>query len=646
MLDRSSTDDAVVVVGGGPVGIHFATEYCRLDPKHRAIVFGEEPWRPYDRVRLSAFVARELRHDALYSDSRLTELANLEIVGETRIMQIDRARRRIIDAYGVEHGYAKLVLATGSRPRVPPIPGRELSDVFVFRGLSDAQALMARQISSRATVVIGGGLLGLEAARGMLRFNTRVHVVEHEPRLMFHQLDAAASERLERHVERLGIRAHTGDAVQQIVGRYSPSLVRLRSGTEIDCDTAIIATGIEPNVDLARSAGIAVGRGIRVDDSMRTSDPDVYAIGECCEHRGQIYGLVAPGIEQATVAVNSLMGRDAHYSGSVVASSLKVVGCPVFSMGDVEDSTKPFNAHVWTDGERYRRINVWRGRLIGAVAFGDWDVARLRNAGLEGRRLRPWQVLRFKRTGELFAGAADGRVADWPAGATICTCRSVTRGRLTEAMAAGAADVDDLAACTGASTVCGSCKPLLAELIGTDSAGARPLPKGLLAGSAAALVLALLAWFVSVPYASSAEAALRADVLWTNSTYKQISGYSLLALGVAVSVLALRKRIPSFTWASFSSWQIAHVLIGGVAVVTLLAHTGFRFGANLNLWLMFCFSGLLVAGGIAGAATALGERLGQGTSRRLRVTALWLHILLLWPLPALLGFHVLKGYYF
>lgn len=634
----------VVVVGSGPVGVRFTERLAALDSTRRVLLLGDEPFRPYDRVRLSAVVAREMRPDALFCEPGLTRLSQVRVLADRRIVRIDRANRFVVDARGETFAYSSLVLATGSRPRLPAIPGLELDQVYAFRSMRDAEKLLARQIGSRATVVIGGGLLGLEVARAMRRFGTRVHVVEHEAHLMLHQLDEEAAGLLRRHVEGFDIRVHLGESVQQIVGMYRPELVRLRSGSEIDCDTVVLATGIVPNVELARDARLAVGRGITVDDRMQTSDPAIHAIGECAEHRGRIYGLVGPGLEQAGVAANHVAGRPSDFRGSIVASSLKVAGCAVFSMGDAVESVHDFTPHVFRSGSAYRRVNVHRGKVIGAVAFGDWDTARLRNAGLERERVWPWQLWRFRRRGELWTAAGSGSVAGWPPAATVCSCRGVTREALDYAIGAGASTVEALSAATGAATVCGSCKPLLGALLGNSAR--LPIPRVLATASVIGIVLALVAWFVSLPYATEMRPGWRWDQLWTDGSAKQVSGFSLLGLGLLVSLISLRKRIRRFRFARYAGWQAAHV-VGGVAVIAaLLAHTGFRFGENLNAWLMLSFTTLVVAGGLAGTATAFLQRSGQAATRRLQAVSLWTHIFLLWPLPTLIGFHVLKSYWF
>jgi len=624
--------------------VRFTERLAALDPERRVLLLGDEPFRPYDRVRLSAIVAREMKPEALFSEPKLGRLPQVCVLADRRIVRIDRDSRLVVDARGETYDYTNLVLATGSRPRLPAIPGLELGGVYAFRSMRDAENLLARQIGSRATVVIGGGLLGLEVARAMRRFGTSVQVVEHEARLMLHQLDEEAADLLRRRVEALGIGVHVGETVQQIVGMYRPELVKLRSGREIECDTVVLATGIVPNVELARDARLAVGRGITVDDRMQTSDPAILAIGECAEHRGRIYGLVGPGLEQAGVAASHLAGHPSDFRGSIVASSLKVAGCAVFSMGDAVDSVHHFTAHVFRSTAVYRRINVHRGRIIGAIGFGDWDTARLRTSGLGQKRVWPWQLWRFRRQGELWPAADAGSIAAWPPAATVCSCRGVTRQALDEAVGAGASTVEALSAATGAATVCGSCKPLLAALLGGTAR--LPLPKTLVTASLAGLVLALAAWFVSLPYAAEMKPGWRWDQLWTLGSAKQWSGFSLLGLGLLVSLISLRKRVRLFHFARYASWQVAHV-VGGVAVVAaLLAHTGFRSGEHLNAWLMLAFTSLIAAGGLAGSATAFLQRADASTLRRIKAVSLWTHILLLWPLPALIGFHVLKSYWF
>lgn len=648
-LQESAHAAPVVIVGSGPVGVRLAQDLARRAPQLGVVLYGAESREPYNRVRLSSLLAGELGWDALTRDLRLPAHAALESRLGCAVVSIDRAARCVRDAAGRTQPYSALVLATGSTPYVPDIPGVRLAGVFTFRDFEDAQQLFARSIRSRRTVVLGGGLLGLEAARAMRRFHTEVVVVEQEGRLMPQQLDEEGAQALRRHVEKLGITVITGDGARQVNGDLRVASVRLRSGTEIPCDTLVVAAGIRPNIALARASGIAVGRGIRVDDCLRTSDPAIYAAGECAEHRETVYGLVAPGLEQASVIAARFAGGEAVYAGSMTATRLKVLDLPVFSIGRVRETDRldlaRSRVHRPTGG--YGKIVTERGRLIGAIVVGKGgDIGRLQEAVARMRRILPWQAWRFARTGSPWPEPAHACVLAWPDSVAVCNCTGVTRGQLGAALASGCATAEALAAATGASTVCGSCRPLLAELAGN---GVSPVPaRGaniLLWTGGAALAIALVAMLASIPYAKSVQLPWQWDLLWRDGFWKQVSGYSALALAALAAILSLRKRIRRFAFGDFALWRAAHALLAAATLAGLAVHTGGRLGANLNLALMATFLGVIALGSVAGGVVALEHRLGA-RGARLRRGWTWAHLLLSWPVPVLLGMHVFKTYYF
>lgn len=641
----------VVIVGSGPVGVRVAQELHRRDPALDVVLYGAERREPYNRVRLSSFLAGELGWDALTRDLELPERENLEKRFGCTVVAICRRAHTVIEARGRTQPYGRLVLATGSTPYVPDIPGIARPNVYTFRDFDDAERLFARRIRSRRTVVLGGGLLGLEAARAMRRFNTEVVVIEQEARLMPQQLDSEGAALLRAHVERLGIGIVTGDGVRRALGEDRVEAVQLRSGMRIECDTVIVATGIRPNVRLALRAGLAVGRGIRVDDSMRTRDPAIYAVGECAEHREVVYGLVAPGLEQAAVAAARITGDDARYLGSTSATRLKVLDLPVFSIGRVREGDKLDLArervHRSADGKTYGKIITERGRLIGALVVGHLpEPGRLQEAVTRARRVLPWQGWRFMRTGALWTEEQRGSVVAWPDAVAVCNCTGVTRGALGCALAAGCASAASLAAATGASTVCGSCRPLLAELAGAREPLAPVRGAKFLFGiGAAALFLALLAALFAIPYPDSVQLAWTWDFLWRESFWKQASGYTVVGLSLAALALSLRKRIARLKWGDFAWWRIAHAFLALLILGALAVHTGGRLGANLNFALMVIFLGVIALGAVAGGVVALEHRLGARAAR-LRRAWNWAHLIVFWPVPALLGMHVLKSYYF
>lgn len=649
MQNATQSSTPFVIVGAGPVGVRMAVELRQAIPDAPIVIYGDEPWHPYNRVRLSSLLAGDAGWADFTAGLALPE--GVEARFGCRVQTIDPAAYCVTDHRGAVQPYRALVLATGSRPRIPEIPGVALAGVFTFRDLTDASALQARLVRCRRLAVIGGGLLGLETARALHRYRTEVVVIEQNPRLMPNQLDDAASERMRARVVASGIEVVLDDGPMAILGDGRVSGVRLRSGQVIECDTVVLAAGILSNTDLARQADMVFQRGIVVDDQLRTSAPDIYAVGECAQHRDIVYGLAAPGFEQAAVAARVIAGSAARYSGSLSATRLKVANWPVFSMGEVGAWQLPDLARTYTheaDDGSYRKLVVRRGRLIGALALGEWEaLSRVQEAVQQQRRLWPWQVARFVRSGEPWEAEARA-VAAWPAEATVCNCTGVTRGRLSEAMAGGCNSVAALTARTGACGVCGSCRPLLESLLGASGPReAMPLAQRLGWLAAAALLLSLLfALPFNVPYASTEEIAWHWDRLWRDGLIKQISGYSLLALAAMLALLGLRKRWPRFNLMAFVHWRWLHALVGGLALAVLWAHTGGRTGDGLNQWLALTMLGASLTG--IGLALFLSRehRLERAPAAVLRPALQWLHALLLWPLPVLLGFHIFKTYYY
>jgi nitrite reductase (NADH) large subunit len=643
----------IVIVGNGPAGMAAARQLLARRRGVHLVIYGAERHQPYNRVRLSSVLAGEVDWEGVTEQLFVPAAARVEQRLGYTVTALDYRDHCVVDDQGLRQPYSKLILATGSRPHIPAIPGIELPGVYTFRNRDDADALMARRVRSHHTVVLGGGLLGLEAARGMQRNGTRVTVVEHADRLMGNQLDRGGSTALAQELSALGLELGIGDGARKVLGEMRVEGLLLQSGRHIDCDTVIVATGIRPNVALAQEARIAWGNGIRVDDQMRTSVADVYAIGECAEHRGRIYGLVAPGLEQAGVAVNHILGEGGSYQGSLAATRLKVAGCAVFSMGPMGAVEERLHGRRYRYRDAasgvYRTLLVNRNRLQGAVAIGPWDdTARLQSAIAEQGLVWPWQLWRFRRNGSLWPDAQGSDLATWPAHALVCQCKSVSRGQLGEAIAGGAASVDALRACTGAASVCGSCKPLLEQLLGSATPEPVPLHRWLV-GSAVVSLLAALAFLLlpAIPYADSVQVSWRWDQLWRDGLLKQVSGFSVLGLFVLGLLLSPRKRVTALqSWGRFDLWRLVHIAVGLLVLAALLAHTGLRLGTGLNAVLMVSFTVTLLLGAISSGVIGLEHRIGGALAARLRRQSVWWHILWFWPVPVALGFHVLGSYWF
>ena len=652
LAPETDNENPAIVVGGGPAGMR-----CALELSRRGIavtVLSAESYRPYNRVRLTPLLG---------GDAQLGEIALVEPpVGSgyqlylgRRIDFIDRENKLVRSVDGRVWRYSKLVIATGSSAFVPGIPGRDLNGVYTFRTAEDASALLARSISARRVAIIGGGLLGLEAARGMRRRQCVVSVVEHERRLMPRQLDQQGAGLLAERIADLGVEVRTGVAVREITGDRNVDGLALSDGSRIDCDTVIICTGIRPNIDLARGAGLASSRGITVNNQLQTSDSDIYAVGECAEHRSQIYGLVGPGYAQADVAAAAIANEFAEFSSTQPATKLKVIGAEVFSIGDVEqlESRAGVQSHIWSDDASYRRVFVERGKLVGAIAVGKWEQAsRVQDAVQHGVNFLPWMSFRFRQTGDLWP-AKTLSPSEMPDSSIICNCTGVNCGQIRGAIAQSCSSREAIGAETGAGTVCGSCHPLLDELLNADGP---PEPvrfwKPVLAISgAAALVAAVPILFGYVPLPTSYDAESLRTWLWRDNIVKQWTGFILLGIILVAMAIGLRKRLRiTDRLGDYEIWRLIHLAVGLFAILGFAAHTGFRLGSNLNLWLGATFAAVTVFGAISGLATGgdhelRARRIGTATKPPRRIPT-WLHILAVWPLPVLILIHVLASYAF
>jgi nitrite reductase (NADH) large subunit len=463
----------VVVVGNGMVGHRFCEEMAaRSDGRFRLTCFGEEPRPAYDRVHLSEFFSGKTADDLQIATPEWYREHGFELCTGHRVVAIDRAQRMIHCASGRRQPYDTLVLATGSVPFVPPIPGADLPGVFVYRTIEDLEAISAWGGKCRRAIVIGGGLLGLEAAKAAHDMGLETHVVEAAPRLMPRQVDERGGAVLRAAIERLGVQVHTGAQPQAITGDSQVTALRLRDGRELPADLVIVSAGIRPRDELARAAGLSFGErgGICVDATLTSSDPSILCIGECALVHGMVYGLVAPGYEMARVVAARLHGEDATFSGADLSTKLKLLGVEVASLGDAfADETAGTHARRVAvedlSGGIYQKLVLSADghRLLGAVLVGDAaPYTKLLDLVRTGKTLpdRPLDLL----VGDRPSDTSEPQAMDDDA--QICACNNVSKGAICSAIRdQSLATVGAVKSCTRAGTGCGGCLPFVAKLL-------------------------------------------------------------------------------------------------------------------------------------------------------------------------------------
>jgi nitrite reductase (NADH) large subunit len=397
---RARSKRRLVVVGNGMAGMRTVEELLTVAPNLYDIeIFGAEPHGNYNRILLSPVLAGEKRvEDIMLHPLEWYREQGVTLHCGDPVIAIDRLRRRVTSRAGTEAGYDRLLLATGSNPIVLPVPGNDLPGVVTFRDLADVSAMLNAARDFAHAVVIGGGLLGLEAASGLERQGMDVTVVHLRERLMERQLDPAAAELLQRSLEQRGLKFALSATTSAILGEATPAgtprvkAVRLADGTDIPADLVVMAAGIRPNIELARRAHLRCERGILVDDTMLTYDPSIYAVGECVQHRNSTYGLVAPLWDQARVCAAHLAEIGlARYCGSLPSAQLKVTGINLFSAGDFAETARS-ESLVFRDAGRgiYKRVVLEDDKVRGAVLYGDtsdgpWYVELMNEARSVGK---------------------------------------------------------------------------------------------------------------------------------------------------------------------------------------------------------------------------------------------------------------------
>lgn len=471
----------LVVIGNGMVGHRYIedlvdkTDVSELD----ITVFCEEPRVAYDRVHLSSYFSHHTADELSLVKQGFYEKNGINMLIGERAININRENRIVYSSTGREVHYDKLILATGSYPFVPPIKGHESKDCFVYRTIEDLKSIEACAKNSKSGVVVGGGLLGLEAAGALKALGVETHVVEFAPKLMAEQLDLAGGNQLRQKIERMGVNVHTSKNTLEIApeGKHARNVMRFADDTELETDFIVFSAGIRPQDKLARQMDLEIGvrGGVAINDHCQTSDKDIYAIGECASWNNMFYGLVAPGYKMATVAVDHLLGNtESKFQGADMSAKLKLLGVKVGSIGDANGRTEGCKSYVYQNEEQevYKRLIVSKDnkKLLGAVMVGDTsdygDLLQLMLNEIDLPDNPDALILPAHAGAEKPALGADAL----PESAVICSCFDVTKGKIAQAVADGHHTLDDIKAVTGAGTGCGGCIPLVTSVLNAELA--------------------------------------------------------------------------------------------------------------------------------------------------------------------------------
>ncbi|HTE40496.1 MAG TPA: nitrite reductase large subunit NirB [Steroidobacteraceae bacterium] len=472
--------ERLVVVGNGMVGQRLLEALiANGHDRYEIAVLCEEPRAAYDRVQLSAFFSGKTAEDLSLVPQGFFDNPAIKLYLNDKAVSIDRAAKKVRTSIGQDLAYDKLVIATGSYPFVPPIPGKDRDGCFVYRTIEDLEAIKTAGATGKTGVVIGGGLLGLEAAKALKDLGLVTHVVEFAPRLMAVQVDDGGGRVLRAKIEALGVKAHTGKNTVEIVdGTTARHKMKFADGTDLEADVIVFSAGIRPRDELAKQAGLKLGDrgGIVIDSNCLTSDPDIYSVGECALWNGKLFGLVAPGYQMAQVAADRLLGKtDSLFGGADMSTKLKLLGVDVASIGDAHAATPGARCYTFVDERKqtYKKlvVNEDFSKLLGGVLIGDAeDYGTWLQMMLNGLALpaNPEElVVPVLEGGKKPAGLG---VAALPATAQICSCNNVSKGAICSAIDAGCTTMGALKTGTKAATSCGGCAPLVTQLLKAELA--------------------------------------------------------------------------------------------------------------------------------------------------------------------------------
>ena len=471
----------LVMIGNGMAGLRTIEEILeRLDSQFDITIIGKEPYPNYNRIMLSNILQKKMTlEDIIMNSYTWYEEHDIMLITDDPVQKVDRDNKVLTTSKGVTVDYDICIFATGSKAFVLPIKGFDFPSVIGWRTIDDTNKMIEIAKTKKHAVVIGGGLLGLECARGLLDQGMEVTVLHLADWLMEMQLDHKAGEMLKADLEKQGMKIELQANSKEIIGDEDVEAIKLSDGRVIETDLVVMAVGIRPYTEVAKDSGLEVNRGIVVNDYMQTSDPNIYAVGECAEHNGKVYGLVAPLYEQGKVLADYLTGKESDgYKGSTTFTSLKVSGCDLYSAGQIVENDEVHGVEIFNSVDNiYKKVYLSGGQVVGAVLYGDTDDgSRFYNMMKKHETLEDYTLVSLLHKGNEDATTS---IADMDDDEIICGCNGVDKGTIVNAITTkGLTSVDEVTKATKAGNSCGKCKGQIGELLqytlGDDFVAAKP----------------------------------------------------------------------------------------------------------------------------------------------------------------------------
>ncbi|PTU82892.1 nitrite reductase large subunit NirB [Staphylococcus pasteuri] len=471
----------LVMIGNGIAGLRTIEEILERDDERFDItIIGKEPYPNYNRIMLSNILQNKMSvEETIMNSYDWYDEHNIQLINNDPAIKIDRNNQKVMTESGIEVDYDQCIFATGSKAFVLPIQGSDFPSVIGWRTIDDTKRMMEIAKSKKHAIVIGGGLLGLECARGLLDQGMEVTVIHLAEWLMEMQLDAKAGQMLKADLEKQGMNFELQANTKEILGEEDVEAVRLADGRVLEADLVVMAVGIRPYTELAKQSDLEVNRGIVVNDMMQTSDPNIYAVGECAEHQGKVYGLVAPLYEQGKVLADYLTDNDTEgYKGSTTFTSLKVSGCDLYSAGQIVESPEIKGIEIFNSVDNnYKKVFLKDGEVVGAVLYGNTDDgSRFYNMMKKHESIEDYTLVSLLTKG---GEEASNSIEDMADDETICGCNGVDKGTIVKAIKEnGLTSVDEVTKATKAGNSCGKCKGQIGEILqyalGDDFVAAKP----------------------------------------------------------------------------------------------------------------------------------------------------------------------------